>query len=179
MSQGFSLCQLKCHARGDRMTRMPHVLKAGDPAPAIHLSDDQGAPFELSSLQGKKVVLYFYPKADTPGCTTEACEFRADIDKFHSADTVVIGISPDASREQARFKSKFDLPFKLLADSEHKTAEEYGVWKERVIGGKKMMAVERTTFLIDERGIIRKIFHGVKPQGHAAEVYSALQAAGS
>ncbi len=118
------------------------------------------------------MVLYFYPKADTPGCTTEACEFRGDIEKFHSADAVIVGVSPDGSREQADFKSKFNLPFTLLADSEHKTAEEYGVWKERLIDGKKMMAVERTTFLIDEQGVIRKIFRSVNPQGHAAEVYN-------
>jgi len=154
---------------------MAQMLKEGDPAPDIHLPDDQGRVFELSSLRGKKAVLYFYPKADTPGCTTEACEFRGDVQKFDSADAVIVGVSPDGSREQADFKRKFNLPFTLLADSEHKTAEEYGVWKERLIDGKKMMAVERTTFLIDEEGVIRKIFRGVNPQGHAAEVYTALQ----
>lgn len=154
---------------------MALVLEEGDSAPDVHLSDDHGVPFQLSSLRGKKVVLYFYPKADTPGCTTEACEFRTDIGKFHSADSVIVGVSPDGSREQADFKRKFNLPFTLLADSEHKTAEEYGVWKERIIEGKKMMAVERTTFLINEGGVIRKIFRSVSPQGHAAEVYNALQ----
>ncbi len=153
---------------------MAHLLE-GDPAPEVGLLDDRGALFQLSSLRGKKVVLYFYPKADTPGCTTEACEFRTDIEKFHSADSVIVGVSPDGSREQADFRRKFDLPFTLLSDTEHKTAEEYGVWKERIIEGKKMMAVERTTFLIDEGGVIRKIFRSVNPNGHAAEVYNALQ----
>ncbi len=151
-------------------------LKEGDPAPDIHLPDDRGNTFQLSRMRGKKLILYFYPKADTPGCTTEACEFRADIEKFHSAAAVIVGVSPDGSRDQANFKSKFNLPFTLLADSEHKTAEEYGVWKERVIEGKKMMAVERTTFLIDEGGVIRKIFRNVKPEGHSAQVYDSLQA---
>lgn len=144
-------------------------------APDIRVPDDRGAPFQLGSLRGKKVVLYFYPKADTPGCTVEACEFRTRIDDFDSTDTVVLGISPDGSSEQAAFRDKFHLPFKLLADSQHQAAEAYGVWKERVIEGKKMMAVERTTYIIDENGVIRKIFRKVNPEGHASEVYNALQ----
>ncbi len=154
---------------------MAHLLEEGDQAPDFDLTNDEGAPFQLSNLRGKKIILYFYPKADTPGCTTEACEFRADVQKFGSADTVVVGISPDSSREQANFKNKFNLPFTLLADDEHRAAEDYGVWKERTIEGKKMMAVERTTFLIDEGGVIRKIFRNVKPEGHAAEVYNSVR----
>lgn len=153
---------------------MQHIPQEGDRAPEVELTDDRGAPFRLSALRGKKVVLYFYPKADTPGCTVEACEFRSHINEFASADTVVLGISPDDSSEQAAFRDKFSLPFKLLADSGHQTAETYGIWKERVIDGKKMMAVERTTYIIDENGVIRKIFRGVKPEGHASEVYDAL-----
>jgi peroxiredoxin Q/BCP len=154
---------------------MQQVPKEDDLAPEIAVSDDRGTPFQLSSLRGKKVVLYFYPKADTPGCTVEACEFRTHMDDFASADSVVLGISPDGSSEQAAFRDKFNLPFKLLADSQHQAAEAYGVWKERVIEGKKMMAVERTTYIIDENGVIRKIFRNVRPEGHASEVYNALR----
>lgn len=154
---------------------MAQIPEEGTPAPNIALADDRGAPFQLDSVRGKKAVLYFYPKADTPGCTVEACEFRGRIGDFNAADAVVLGISPDGSSEQAAFRDKFNLPFKLLADSNHQTAEAYGVWKERVIEGKKMMAVERTTFIIDEQGVIRKVFRNVKPEGHASEVYTALQ----
>jgi peroxiredoxin Q/BCP len=154
---------------------MQQVPKEGDFAPDIAVSDDRGTPFQLSSLRGKKVVLYFYPKADTPGCTVEASEFRTHMDEFDSAGSVVLGISPDGSSEQAAFRDKFNLPFKLLADSQHQAAEAYGVWKERVIEGKKMMAVERTTYIIDENGVIRKIFRSVRPEGDASEVYNALR----
>ena len=150
------------------------LLKEGDPAPEIALDTDTGEPFKLSSLKGKKVVLYFYPKADTPGCTKESCEFRDTSKKFTKANTVIVGVSPDASRAQAKFKDKFDLPFTLLADVEHKTAETYGVWKEKSMYGKKYMGIERTTFLIDERGKIQKIFPKVKVDGHAEEVLAAL-----
>ena len=151
-------------------------LKEGDAAPRIQLADDRGEPFDLANLKGKNVVLYFYPKADTPGCTTEACEFRDDHKKFARQDTVVIGVSPDKSAAQAKFKTKFDLPFTLLADVDHKTAEGYGVWKEKSMYGKKYMGVERTTFLIGKDGKIKKIFYKVKPAGHSAEVQEALKA---
>src|SRR5581483_2323651 len=121
--------------------------------------------FQLSSLKGKNVVLYFYPKADTPGCTKEACDFKADSERFSKANTVIVGVSPDPAGAQAKFKAKFDLPFTLLADTDHKAAEEYGVWKEKSMYGKKYMGIERTTFLIDKNGIIRKVFHKVKPDG--------------
>jgi peroxiredoxin Q/BCP len=149
-------------------------LKEGDSAPDIHLDTDSGQPFDLSSLHGKNVVLYFYPKADTPGCTKEACEFRDTSPRLTKANTVIVGVSPDTTNAQAKFKHKFDLPFTLLADSEHKAAEAYGVWKEKNMYGKKVMGIERTTFLIDEQGKIRKIFSKVKPAGHAAEVLAAL-----
>jgi peroxiredoxin Q/BCP len=153
---------------------MPN-LKEGDLAPPISLSTDSGAPFELSSLKGKNVVLYFYPKADTPGCTTESCAFRDNTDSFTDENAVIVGVSPDTSQAQAKFKTKFSLPFTLLADSEHKTAEDYGVWKEKSMYGKKYMGVERTTFVIDSQGVIKKIFPKVKIEGHVAEVLAAVK----
>lgn len=152
---------------------MPN-LKEGEPAPAIALDTDSGEPFELSSLRGKNVVLYFYPKADTPGCTKEACAFRDNSQKFTAANTVIVGVSPDPSKAQAKFKTKFDLPFTLLADSAHKVAEDYGVWKEKSMYGKKYMGVERTTFVIAPDGKIKKIFPKVSLDGHAEEVLAAV-----
>ncbi len=149
-------------------------LKEGDPAPEISLDTDSGEHFTLSSLQGQNVVLYFYPKADTPGCTTEACDFRATSETFTKANTVIVGVSPDPSKAQAKFKAKFDLPFRLLADTDHKAAEEYGVWKEKSMYGKKYMGVDRTTFVIGPDGKIKKIFPKVKVDGHAQEVLAAI-----
>jgi thioredoxin-dependent peroxiredoxin len=151
---------------------MPN-LKEGDRAPNISLATDSGEHFELESLRGKNVVLYFYPKADTPGCTKEACAFRDSSQRFSAANTVIVGVSPDASKAQARFKDKFDLPFTLLADADHKAAEAYGVWKEKNMYGKKRMGIERTTFIIDPDGVIKKIFPKVKVEGHAEEVLAA------
>ena len=155
---------------------MPKALKEGDPAPPIRVDDDQGKPFDLASLHGKNVVLYFYPKADTPGCTREACEFRDNSKKFTKADTVIVGVSPDKSAAQSKFKDKFDLPFTLLADIGHKVAEAYGAWVEKSMYGRKYMGIERSTFLIGKDGKIKKIFRKVKPDGHAEQVYQALQA---
>jgi thioredoxin-dependent peroxiredoxin len=152
---------------------MSHAQE-GDSAPHISLDTDSGEHFELSSLRGKNVVLYFYPKADTPGCTKEACAFRDNSKQFTKANTVIVGISPDASKAQAKFKDKFDLPFMLLADVDHKAAEAYGVWKEKSMYGKKYMGIERTTFLIGADGKIRKIFPKVKVEGHAEEVLAAV-----
>jgi peroxiredoxin Q/BCP len=149
-------------------------LKEGDPAPAISLETDSGQQFTLASLKGKNVVLYFYPKADTPGCTRESCEFRDTSQKFGKANTVIVGVSPDAPKSQAKFKDKFDLPFVLLADVEHKTCEDYGVWKEKSMYGKKYMGVDRTTFVIDPTGKITKIFPKVKVEGHAEEVLASI-----
>ena len=150
-----------------------HLTKA-IPLPAISLQTDSGEPFTLSSLKGQNVVLYFYPKADTPGCTKESCEFRDTSKKFSKANTVIVGVSPDPTKAQAKFKEKFDLPFILLADTDHKTCEDYGVWKEKSMYGKKYMGVERTTFLIDPKGKIKKIFPKVKVEGHAEEVLAAI-----
>jgi len=149
-------------------------LKEGDKAPAISVETDDGSHFELSALKGKNVVLYFYPKADTPGCTKESCEFRDTSQKLTKANTVIVGVSPDTSKAQAKFKEKFDLPFTLLADVEHKVAEDYGVWKEKSMYGKKYMGIERTTFVIDPKGKIKKIFPKVKVEGHAEEVLAAI-----
>ncbi|MBV9761065.1 MAG: thioredoxin-dependent thiol peroxidase [Acidobacteriaceae bacterium] len=146
----------------------------GDAAPEISLDTDSGEPFTLSSLKGKNVVLYFYPKADTPGCTKEACDFRDHSKKFSKANSVIVGVSPDASKAQAKFKDKFDLPFALLADADHKAAEAYGVWKEKSMYGKKYMGVERTTFVVGTDGTIKKVFPKVKVEGHAEEVLAAL-----
>jgi peroxiredoxin Q/BCP len=152
------------------------AVKEGDKAPAIHLQTDTGDNFDLSTLKGKNVVLYFYPKADTPGCTTEACEFRDDGPKFAGENTVILGISPDPPKAQAKFKEKFSLPFTLLCDVDHKVAEAYGVWAEKSMYGKKYMGIERTTFLIDKDGKLAKIFSKVKPAGHSAQVLEALAA---
>ena len=151
-------------------------LKEGSPAPDIALQTDEDKPFHLADAKGSNVVLYFYPKADTPGCTTEACEFRDAFPNFKGLNAVILGISPDTPKAQAKFKAKFNLPFSLLCDSEHAVAEAYGVWKEKSMYGKKYMGIERTTFVIGSDGKIRKIFNKVKPAGHAAQVAAALSA---
>jgi len=150
------------------------AIEEGGKAPEIELATDSGEPFRLSSLKGKNVVLYFYPKADTPGCTKEACAFRDSSKKFSKANTVIVGVSPDTSKAQLKFKEKFDLPFTLLADVDHAAAEIYGVWKEKSMYGRTYMGVERTTFVIDSKGVVRKIFPKVKVDGHAEEVLAAL-----
>jgi peroxiredoxin Q/BCP len=149
-------------------------MKEGDPAPDIELATDQGDSLRLSSLRGKKVVLYFYPRASTPGCTTEACEFRDTSGDFKRHNTVIIGISPDRPAAQQKFKANYDLPFTLLCDVDKSAAEAYGVWKEKNMYGKKVMGIERTTFLIGEDGRIEKIFPKVKAKGHAAQVLEAI-----
>ncbi|MBZ5729204.1 MAG: thioredoxin-dependent thiol peroxidase [Acidobacteriia bacterium] len=150
------------------------MLKEGDEAPDIHLRTDTGEEFRLSALKGKRVVLYFYPKADTPGCTVEACEFRDDLRAFAGKGTAVVGVSPDKPEAQAKFKRKYDLPFPLLADEEKAAAQAYGVWKEKNLYGKKSMGIERTTFVIAPDGRIEKIYNKVKAKGHAAEVLAGL-----
>jgi peroxiredoxin Q/BCP len=150
------------------------MLKEGDQAPDIRVHTDTGEEFRLSDLKGKRVVLYFYPKADTPGCTVEACEFRDGIQAFAKKDAAVVGISPDKPAAQAKFKTKYDLPFTLLADEDKTAAQAYGVWKEKNMYGKKVMGIERTTFVIGPDGRIEKIYSKVKAQGHAAEVLAGL-----
>ena len=150
------------------------TLVAGAKAPEIKLNDEAGGAFRLSALKGKTVVLFFYPKADTPGCTKEACEFRDAGKSFALKDTVILGISPDDGKAQTKFKTKFGLPYLLLCDTGHAVAESYGVWKEKSMYGKKYMGIERTTFVIGPDGKIAKIFSKVKPEGHAAEVLASL-----
>jgi len=150
------------------------MLKEGDKAPNVTLQTDSGETFRLSDLKGKRVVLYFYPKADTPGCTTEACEFRDDIAAFHKKGAVVVGVSPDKPAAQAKFKQKYDLPFALLADQEKAAAQAYGVWKEKNMYGKKVMGIERTTFIIGPDGKIEKVYNKVKAAGHAEQVLGQL-----
>lgn len=150
------------------------ALKVGGKAPELKLTDEAGQAFTLSSLQGKTVVLYFYPKADTPGCTTESCEFRDHAAAFAAKGAVIIGISPDAEKAQGKFKKKFELPFTLLADVEHAGAEAYGVWVEKSMYGKTYWGVARTTFVIGPDGKIQHIFEKVKPAGHAEEVLAVL-----
>jgi len=150
------------------------MLKEGDKAPEIRLRTDTGEEFKLSDSKGKRVALYFYPRADTPGCTTEACEFRDGIEAFARKGAVVIGVSPDTPAKQAKFKAKYGLPFPLLADEEKAAAQAYGVWKEKSMYGKKSMGIERTTFIIGADGRIEKIYAKVKAQGHAAKVLENL-----
>ena len=149
-------------------------MKVGEQAPDIQLHTDTGEDFQLSAMKGKRVVLYFYPKADTPGCTAEACEFRDDIKAFGKKGAVVIGVSPDKPSAQAKFKEKYDLPFTLLADQDKAAAEAYGVYKEKNMYGRKVMGIERTTFVISPEGKIETIYNRVKAKGHAAEVLAGL-----
>lgn len=149
-------------------------LQEGAAAPAIETKTDTGEDFRLADLRGKTVVLYFYPKADTPGCTTESCEFRDAMEDLKQVNAVVVGSSPDTPKAQAKFKEKFHLPFTLLADEDHSVAEDYGVWAEKSMYGKKYMGVERTTFVINSEGKIVRIFRKVKPEGHAEQVKAAL-----
>jgi peroxiredoxin Q/BCP len=150
------------------------MLSPGSPAPRFSLLTDAGTTLSLDDLAGRNVVLYFYPKDDTSGCTTEACEFRDIFPRFTKSDAVVLGISPDDVKSHQKFKAKYDLPFTLLADTDHAIADAYGVWKEKSMYGRKYMGVERTTFLIDRTGQLAQIWPKVKPAGHAEDVASAV-----
>lgn len=152
-------------------------LTEGSSAPEFSLPSTDGHAVSLSSLRGKKVVLYFYPKDDTPGCTVEACNFRDSIKDFQKANAVVLGVSPDDLTSHGKFLTKFKLPFALLADTDHSLAEKYGVWKEKSMYGKKYMGIERTTFVIDSQGKIHRIFSKVKVDQHHQEVLAALATA--
>jgi peroxiredoxin Q/BCP len=149
-------------------------LKEGDKAPAFKLETDTGEVFDLAAHKGERIILYFYPRSDTPGCTVEACEFRDSSKKITKKGALVVGISPDTVKAQAKFKTKFDLPFILLADADRKVAETYGVVKEKNMYGKKVMGVARTTFIIGPEGKIEKIYDKVKPEGHAGQILEAL-----
>ena len=152
------------------------MIEEGKPAPDFELTSDSGETIKLSSLRGKPVVLYFYPKDDTPGCTTEACEFRDAHDMYRERGIEILGVSPDDVASHEKFKSKYELPFTLLADPDHRTAESYGVWSERKFAGKTFMGINRSTFLIDEEGNVARAMLGIKPAGHALDVLEKLPA---
>ncbi len=151
-------------------------LKVGQKAPDFTVLNDKGEKVKLSDLKGKKVVLYFYPKDDTPGCTKEACAFRDGISEIKKKGAIVLGVSVDSVESHQKFKDKFDLNFPLLADTDKKLVEAYGTWKEKSMYGKTYMGIERTTFIIDEQGKISHIFPKVKVDEHYAEVLKALEA---
>ncbi|MGH3019906.1 MAG: thioredoxin-dependent thiol peroxidase [Gaiellaceae bacterium] len=150
------------------------MVEEGEEAPGFELASDAGERVRLSDLRGRPVVLYFYPRDDTPGCTTQACSFRDAYGEFEEREAVVLGVSPDTESSHARFKAKHDLPFALLADPGHEVAERYGVWVEKSTYGKKSMGINRSTFVIDEDGKVAKAMLGVKPDNHADLVLSAL-----
>ena len=151
------------------------MLKPGAKAPAFSLPSDTGDTVSLKDLKGKTVVLYFYPKDDTSGCTTEACEFRDSWTAVKAAGAVVLGVSPDSVASHQKFRAKYKLPFPLLADQDHAIAERYGVWGEKSMYGRKYMGIIRSTFIVDGNGLIQKIFTRVKPKGHAAEVLTSVR----
>jgi len=153
-------------------------LKPGDLAPDFELPTDAGTPLRLSALRGRSVVLYFYPKDDTPGCTKEACGLRDDFGAFARAGVVILGISPDDAASHAHFSQKYTLPFPLLADDGHRVADLYGVWGKKSFLGKEHMGVLRMTFVIGADGRIAQVFENVKPEGHAREILAALSLAG-
>jgi thioredoxin-dependent peroxiredoxin len=150
------------------------VIEEGKPAPDFALTSDEGATVRLSELRGKPVVVYFYPKDDTPGCTAQACGIRDNYDAFGERGAVVLGISPDNESSHVKFKQKYGLPFTLLADPDHEVAGAYGVWGERSMYGKKYMGIERSTFVIDPEGNVSKVMRRVKPDTHAQQVLDAL-----
>jgi peroxiredoxin Q/BCP len=150
------------------------VIEEGQPAPDFELPSDSGDTVTLSSLRGKPVVLYFYPKDDTPGCTTQACGIRDAYGEFERAGAVVLGVSPDDERSHGKFREKYELPFTLLADTDHEVAERYGVWGEKKYMGRTSMGINRSTFVIDGDGIVTKVFPQVQPATHADDVLAAL-----
>ena len=152
------------------------MVEEGKPAPDFELTSDSGEKVKLSDFRGKPVVLYFYPKSDTPGCTAQACAIRDAWGEFEKAGAVVLGVSPDGEASHATFKEKYDLPFTLLADTDHQVAEDYGVWAEKTYAGKTYMGVDRSTFVIDADGNVAKVFLKVKPDEHADQVLEALAA---
>ena len=146
----------------------------GDQAPDFTLQSDAGTDVTLSSLRGRPVVLYFYPRDDTPGCTTQACGIRDAYGEFERAGAVVLGVSPDDESSHVKFREKYELPFTLLADTDHAVAERYGAWGEKKFAGKSYMGVKRSTFVIGEDGTVKKAMHNVKPATHADDVLAAL-----
>jgi peroxiredoxin Q/BCP len=151
------------------------LIAEGDKAPNFSLEADDGTTVTRDSLAGKNVVLFFYPKDDTSGCTKEACDFRDAFPRFGKLDAVVIGVSPDGLESHRKFKEKFQLPYRLLSDEGHRVADSFGVWKEKSMYGRKYMGIERTTVIIDRKGRVVRVFPKVKVPGHALEVESAVR----
>jgi peroxiredoxin Q/BCP len=152
------------------------MLQEGIQAPNFTLEADDGQTVSLADYRGQNVVLYFYPKDDTPGCTTEACNFRDDYSEILAAGAVVVGVSPDPVNSHVKFKSKYSLPFPLLSDPDHEVAELYGAWGEKKMYGKSYMGIIRSTFVVDREGKIAKVFPKVSPKNHSQEVLTALAA---
>ena len=150
------------------------MVEEGQPAPDFELASDSGERVQLSDLRGSHVVLFFYPRDDTPGCTAEACGFRDAYALFRERGAVVLGVSPDDEASHTRFKEKYALPFTLLADPENEVAEAYGVWREKTMYGKKRMGIHRSTFVIGPDGTIVRAMRGVRPEGHPEQVLAAL-----
>jgi thioredoxin-dependent peroxiredoxin len=144
-------------------------------APDFTMNDEDGVPRSLKDYRGQPVILYFYPKDDTPGCTKEACNFRDDYSEYQKANVVILGVSPDSPKSHAKFKQKYNLPFTLLADEDHQVCLLYGVWGPKKFMGKEYDGVHRTTFLISPDGMILKVFENVKPDGHSQEILEALK----
>lgn len=151
------------------------MLSEGMQAPEFIVNDQNGKSISLSDFKGKKIVLYFYPKDNTSGCTKEACDFRDSINLFEKNNTVVLGVSIDSESSHQKFIGKYELPFTLLSDSNKELVQKYGVWKEKSMYGKKYMGIERTTFLIDENGKIMKVFNKVKVPGHVSELLKLVE----
>lgn len=150
------------------------TLQVGDKAPDFSLKSDKEETVKLSSYKGKKVVIYFYPKDDTPGCTKEACSFRDGFSEIQKKGAIILGVSTDSVESHKKFKEKYHLNFQLLSDADKKVVNAYGVWKEKAMYGKKYMGIERTTFVMDENGKIKKVFPKVKVEGHYDEVLAEL-----
>ena len=151
------------------------MVEEGKPAPDFELTSDSGGTVKLSDLRGKPVVLYFYPKDDTPGCTTQACGIRDAYGEFQAAGAIVLGVSPDSEASHVKFKEKFGLPFDLLADTDHAVSEAYGVWGEKKYMGRTYMGVSRSTFVIGADGNVKRIMENVKPDSHADDVLETLK----
>jgi thioredoxin-dependent peroxiredoxin len=156
------------------MAKQGESLKEGDAAPDFSLPADDGSTVRLSDLRGSKVILYFYPKDDTSGCTRQACDLRDNLPQIEAEGAVVLGVSPDPVDSHEKFRDKYDLNFPLLADEDHQVCEAYGVWKEKQMFGNRYMGVERSTFVIDEEGKLSTIWRRVRPKGHAEKVLSEL-----
>lgn len=151
------------------------VLQPGTQAPEFTLQDENGVERKLSDYRGQPLVLFFYPKDDTPGCTTEVCNFRDDYTAYQEAGLTILGVSPDTVKSHTKFKTKFDLPFTLLADEGHRVCDAYGVWGPKKFMGREYEGVLRTTYLIDKDGVISHVFENVKPADHSVEVLEALR----